>query len=72
MNVTKQIYKGRKLHKEDYLQKVVAEQQEYAREPVTVRIAENNDIIAGLPERNIPPRIRYITMTDYYEQVCEN
>ena len=58
MNVTKQIYKGRKLHKEDYLQKIVAEQQEYAREPVTVRIAENNDIRAYL--------------LDYYAQVCES
>lgn len=42
MNVTKPKYKGRKLHKEGYLQKVIAEQQEYVRVPITVRIAENN------------------------------
>ena len=61
MNVTKQKYKGRKLHKEAYLQKVVAEQQEYAREPVAVRIAENNDIIADLPADSL---LRQILMRD--------
>ena len=49
MNVTKQNNKGRKLHNEDYQQKVAAEQQEYAGVPVSVRIAENNNVIANLP-----------------------
>ena len=73
MNVTKQKYKGRKLHKEDYLQKVVAEQQEYAREPVTVRIAENNDIIADLPADSLLRQI--ITrdnMNNAYRKVKSN
>mgnify|MGYP002672784745 FL=1 len=57
MNVTKQNNKGRKLHKEDYLQKVAAEQQEYAGVPVSVRIAENNNVITNLPVDSLLKRI---------------
>lgn len=57
MNVTKQNNKGRKLHKEDYLQKVAAEQQEYAGVPISVRIAENNNVITNLPVDSLLKRI---------------
>lgn len=53
MNVTKQNNKGRKLHNKDYLQKVAAEQQEYAGVPVSVRIAENNNVITNLPSDSL-------------------
>ena len=45
MNVTKDRFKDRQLHMEDYLQMVSAEQGEYAEVPVYQRITENNDII---------------------------
>lgn len=57
MNVTKQNNKGRKLHKEDYLQKVAAEQQEYVGVPVSVRIAEHNNVITNLPADSLLKRI---------------
>lgn len=57
MNVTKQDNKGRKLHNEDYQQKVAAEQQEYAGVPVSVRIAENNNVVANLPADSLLKRI---------------
>ena len=57
MNVIKQNNKGRKLHNEDYLQKVAAEQQEYVGVPVNVRIAENNNVIANLPADSLLKRI---------------
>ena len=54
MNVTKDGFKDRQLHIEDYLQMVSAEQKEYAevsKEPKVLchqRITENNDIITDL------------------------
>lgn len=45
MNVTKDGFKNRQLHIEDYLQMVSAEQKEYAEVSAHQRIAENNDII---------------------------
>ncbi len=45
MNVTKDGFKDRQLHIEDYLQMVSAEQKEYAEVFAHQRIAENNDII---------------------------
>ena len=57
MNVTKQEYKGRKFHKENCPQKVAAEQRGYAGVPASVRIAENNDIIADLPTDSLLKRI---------------
>ena len=57
MNVTKQEYKGRKFHNENCPQKVAAEQRGYAGVPASVRIAENNDIIADLPTDSLLKRI---------------
>ena len=57
MNVTKQKYKGRKFHNENCPQKVAAEQRGYAGVPASVRIAENNDIIADLPTDSLLKRI---------------
>ena len=45
MNVTKDGFKDRQLHMEDYLQMVPAEQKEHAGVSVYQRITENNDII---------------------------
>ena len=45
MNVTKDGFKDRQLHKEGYLQRVSAEQREYAEESACQRITENNDIV---------------------------
>jgi group II intron reverse transcriptase/maturase len=45
MNVTKNEIKDRQLHIEDYLQRVSAEQKEYAEVSVHPRITENNDTI---------------------------
>lgn len=45
MNATKDGFKNRQLHIEDYLQMVSAEQKEYAEVFAHQRIAENNDII---------------------------
>lgn len=45
MNVTKDGFKYRQLHIEDYLQMVTAEQGEYAEVSVYQRITENNSII---------------------------
>lgn len=57
MNVTKNGIKDRQLHKEDYLQKVSAEQKEYAEASAHSRIAENNRIITDLQEDNLLERI---------------
>ncbi|MCD8158411.1 MAG: group II intron reverse transcriptase/maturase [Clostridiales bacterium] len=46
MNVTKDRFKDRQLHIEDYLQMVSAEQKEYAEVSDCQRIAENNNIVA--------------------------
>jgi RNA-directed DNA polymerase len=45
MNVTKNEIKDRQLHKEGYLQRVSAEQKEYAEVSAHLRITENNHII---------------------------
>lgn len=57
MNATKQEMKGRKLYKEDCPQKAAAEQRGYAGVPASVRIAEHNDIITGLPADSLLKRI---------------
>ncbi len=56
MNVTEDKFKDRQLHSEGHLQKVSAEQREYAEASDCRRIAENTNIIAYL----------------HYLQVCEN
>ena len=48
MNVTKDGFKDRQLHIEDYLQMVSAEQKEYAEVSAHQRITENNDIITDI------------------------
>ena len=53
MNVTKDGFKDRQLHMEDYLQMVSAEQKEYAEVSVYQRITENNDIITDFWTDNL-------------------
>ena len=50
MNVTKDGFKDRQLHIEDYLQRVSAEQKEYAEVSAHQRITENNGIITDISE----------------------
>ena len=73
MNVTKHGYKGRKLHKEGYPQKVVAEQQEYVEVPAHVRIAEHNDIITDLSADSLLRKIlSRDNMNEAYRKVKSN
>ncbi len=73
MNVTKQKLKGRKLHKEDCPQMVAAEQREYVEVPASVRIAENNGIIADLPSDSLLRRIiSRDNMNEAYKKVKTN
>ena len=53
MNVTKDGFKDRQLHMEDYLQMASAEQREYADVSVYQRITENNDIITDFWRDNL-------------------
>ena len=53
MKVTKDGFKDRQLHIEDYLQMVSAEQKEYAEVSAHQRIAENNDIITDFQTGNL-------------------
>jgi group II intron reverse transcriptase/maturase len=57
MNVTNEEAKYRQLHNEDYLQKVPAEQEEYAEVYDSLRITENNVINAGLSTERLLERI---------------
>ena len=57
MNVTKDGFKNRQLHIEDYLQMVSAEQKEYAEVFAHQRIAENNDIITDFQTDNLMEKI---------------
>ena len=57
MNVTKDGYKDRQLHKEGYLQRVSAEQKEYAEVSAHTRIAENNHINTSFQTDNLLERI---------------
>ena len=73
MNVTKQKFKGRKLHKEGCPQMVAAKQREYVEVPVSVRIAENNGIIADLPSDSLLRRIiSRDNMNEAYKKVKSN
>lgn len=73
MKVTKHGYKGRKLHKEGYSQKVVAEQRGYAEAPAHVRIAEHNDIITDMPADSLLRKIlSRENMNDAYKKVRSN
>lgn len=57
MNVTKEGYKDRQPHNEGYLQRVSAEQKEYAEVSTPTRIAENNNIITNFQTDNLLERI---------------
>ena len=57
MNVTKDGFKDRQLHIEDYLQMVSAERREYAEVSVYQRITENNDIITDFQTDNLMEQI---------------
>ena len=57
MNVTKDGFKDRQLHIEDYLQRVSAEQKEYAEVTAHQRIAENNDIITDFQTDKLMEKI---------------
>ena len=57
MNVTKDGYKDRQLHKEGYLQRVFAEQREYAEASAYQRITENNDIVTDFQTDGLMERI---------------
>jgi len=57
MNVTKNENKDRQLHIEDYLQRVSAEQKEYAEVSAHSRIAENNDIITDFQKDKLLEQI---------------
>ena len=60
MNVTKNKMKDRQLHNEGHLQRVPAEQREYAEASVCSRIAENTNIITDLQ------------MTGLLEEILQN
>ena len=57
MNVTKDGFKDRQLHIEDYLQMVSAEQKEYAEVSAYQRITENNDIITDFQADKLMEKI---------------
>ena len=57
MKVTKDGFKDRQLHIEDYLQMVSAEQKEYAEVYAHQRIGENNDIITDFQTGNLMEQI---------------
>ena len=57
MNVTDDGIKDRKLHIEDYLQMVSAEQKEYAEVSAPQRITENNDTITDFQADNLMEQI---------------
>jgi len=57
MNETKNEIKDRQLHKEDYLQRVSAEQKEYAEVSAHSRITENNHIITDFQMDELLERI---------------
>ena len=73
MNVTKDGFKDRQLHMEDYLQMVSAEQKEYAGVSVYQRITENNDIITDFWTDNLLELIlRKENLNKAYRKVRSN
>ena len=68
MNVTRGKFKDRQLHTEGHLQRVSAEQGEYAEASACLRIAENTDIITDLQTTGLLEEI----LPGYYLQVGEN
>jgi RNA-directed DNA polymerase len=73
MNVTKDGFKNRQLHIEDYLQMVSAEQKEYAEVFDYQRITENNDIITDFWMNNLMELIlRKDNLNKAYQRVKSN
>ena len=73
MNVTKDGFKDRQLHMEDYLQMVSAEQKEYAEVSVYQRITEDNDIITDFWTDNLLELIlRKDNLNKAYKRVKSN
>ena len=73
MKVTKDGFKDRQLHMEDYLQMVSAEQKEYAEVPVYQRITENNHIITDFWTDNLLELIlRKDNLNKAYKKVKSN
>ena len=73
MNVTKDGLKDRQLHIEDYLQRVSAEQKEYAEVSAHRRIAENNDIITDFQTDNLMEQILHKdNLNKAYKKVKSN
>ena len=73
MTVTKDGFKHRQLHIEDYLQMVSAEQKEYAEVSAHQRIAENNDIITDFQTDNLMEQILHKdNLNKAYKKVKSN
>ena len=73
MNVTKDGFKDRQLHIEDYLQMVSAEQKEYAEVFARQRIAENNNIITDFQTDNLMEQILHKdNLNKAYKKVKSN
>ena len=73
MNVTKDGFKDRQLHIEDYLQMVSAEQKEYAEVSAHQRITENNDIITDFQTDNLLEQILHKdNLNKAYKKVKSN
>lgn len=73
MKVTKDGFKDRQLHIEDYLQMVSAEQKEYAEVSAHQRIAENNDIITDFQTGNLMEQILHNdNLNKAYKKVKSN
>ena len=73
MNVTNDGFKDRQLHIEDYLQRVSAEQKEYAEVSAHQRIAENNNIITDFQTDNLMEQILHRdNLNKAYKKVKSN
>ena len=73
MKVTKDGFKDRQLHIEDYLQMVSAEQKEYAEVFAHQRITENNDIITDFQTDNLMEQILHKdNLNKAYKKVKSN
>lgn len=73
MNVTKNELKDRQLHKEGYLQRVSAEQKEYAEVSAHSRITENNHIITDFQTDGLLDSIlQSVNLNKAYKKVKSN
>ena len=73
MNVTKDGFKNRQLHNEDYLQMVSAEQKEHAEVFAHQRITENNNIITDFQTDNLMEQILHRdNLNKAYKKVKSN